>query len=283
MSSKDISQKVLWHGGCKEVGMALWSDGRFALRQLRKSPGFTLIVIGTLALCIGVNTAVFSVLDAVLLRGAPYPEPDRLAVVITALRSGGAENIDTSQTGALFEEVRDHVASMDVAANAGTDGANFAANDHPEYIQQQRVSAGYFRVLGIAPQIGREFSREEDVPEGLAVAILSHAFWQRAFHGDAAVLGRAISLRGEEYTVVGIMPHDFRAASPVDVWTPLRPSRKGEGARSNYEVIARLRPGVSWTQAGQQLRSLSQALNADPAFPREVTNFEERIIPLHTG
>ena len=77
--------------------MALWSDLRFAFRQLRKAPGFTLIVIGTLALCIGVNTAVFSVLDAVLLRGAPYPEPDRLAVVITALRSGGAENIDTSQ------------------------------------------------------------------------------------------------------------------------------------------------------------------------------------------
>jgi putative ABC transport system permease protein len=77
--------------------MALWSDTRFALRQLRKSPAFTLIVIGTLALCIGVNTAVFSVLDAVLLRGAPYPEPDRLAVVITAFRSGGAENIDTSQ------------------------------------------------------------------------------------------------------------------------------------------------------------------------------------------
>jgi predicted permease len=263
--------------------MALWSDTRFALRQLRKSPAFTLIVIGTLALCIGVNTAVFSVLDAVLLRGAPYPEPDRLAVVITAFRSGGAENIDTSQTGALFEEVRDHVASMDVAANAGTGGANFAANDRPEYIQQQRVSAGYFRVLGIAPQIGREFSREEDVPEGVAVAILSHAFWQRAFHGDAAVLGRAISLRGEEYTVVGIMPHDFRAAAPVDVWTPLRPSRKGEGAGSNYEVIARLRPGVSWTQAGQQLRALSQALNADPAFPREMKNFEERIIPLQTG
>jgi hypothetical protein len=90
--------------------MALWSDTRFAFRQLRKSAGFTLIVIGTLALCIGVNTAVFSVLDAVLLRGAPYPEPHRLAVVITAFRSGGAENIDTSQTGALFEEVRDHPA-----------------------------------------------------------------------------------------------------------------------------------------------------------------------------
>ena len=213
--------------------MALWSDARFALRQLRKSPGFTLIVIGTLALCIGVNTAVFSVLDAVLLRGAPYPEPDRLAVVVTAFRGGGTEDINTSQTGALFEAVRDHVPGLDVAANGGPGGANFAANDRPEYIQQQRVSAGYFRVLGMAPRIGREFSRQEDVPGGVAVAILSHGFWERVFHGDAAVLGRTISLRGEEYTVVGIMPRDFRAASPVDVWTPLRPNREGEGGGSN--------------------------------------------------
>ena len=263
--------------------MALWPDARFALRQLRKSPGFTLIVIGTLALCIGVNTAVFSVLDAVLLRAAPYPEPDRLAVVVTASGGGGTEEINTSQTGALFEAVRDHVTGLDVAANAGTGGANFAANDRPEYIQQQRVSAGYFRVLGVAPRMGREFSREEDVPEGVAVAILSDGFWQRAFHGDAAVLGRNISLRGEAYKVVGIMPPGFRATSPVDVWTPLRPSRHGEGGGSNYEAIARLKPGVSWAQASGQLRSLSQTLSGDPSFPREVKNFEERIIPLQTG
>ena len=96
--------------------------------------------------------------------------------------------------------------------------------------------------------------------------IFSDAFWQRAFHGDPEVLGHAISLRGEPYTVVGIMPRDFRSESPVDVWTPLRPSRHGEGGGSNYHAIARLKPGVSWTQAGEQLRSLSQALNADPGF-----------------
>jgi hypothetical protein len=210
--------------------MAFWRDFRFALRQLRKTPGFTLIVIVTLAVCIGVNTAVFSVLDAVLLRGIPYPQPDRLALVVTAAHDGSAENINTSQTGALFEAVRDHVAGLDVAASSGTGGANFAANDRPEYIQQHRVSAGYFRVLGVAPRVGREFSPEEDVPGGVAVAILSHAFWQRVFHGDPALLGHTISLRGEAYTVVGIMPPDFRAASPVDVWTPLRPSRKARAA-----------------------------------------------------
>src|ERR1035437_7710646 len=283
MSSKDISQNAPWHRACKQAAMALWSDTRFALRQLRKSPAFTLIVIGTLALCIGVNTAVFSVLDAVLLRGAPYPEPDRLAVVVTASSGAGAEDINTSQTGALFEAVRDHCSGLDVAADGGPGGANFADNDHSEIIQEQRVSAGVFRVLGMAPRIGREFSRDQDVPQGAAVAILSHGFWQRAFHGDAAALGRSISLRGEAYSVIAIMPRDFRAASPVDVWTPLRPSRDGEGGGSNYQVIARLKPGVSWAQASEQLRSLSQALNADLAFPREMKNFEERIIPLETG
>src|SRR5438309_685302 len=116
--------------------MTLLADVRFALRQLRKSPGFALTVVATLALCIGVNTAVFSVLDAVLLRTAPYPEPDRLAVVITASAGAGAADFNTGQTGALFEAVRDHTPGLDTAASSGTNGANFAANDPPEYIQQ---------------------------------------------------------------------------------------------------------------------------------------------------
>src|SRR5260370_3007027 len=153
-------------------GMTVWSDTRFALRQLRKSPAFTLVVIRTLALCLGVNTAIFSVLDAVLLRDAPYPEPDRLALVVTASHGGSTENINPSQTGALFEAVRDHIAGVDVAANAGTGGVNFAVGDRPEYIQQQRVSAGSFRVLGHAPQNGREIRAREEGPAGAAGAVV---------------------------------------------------------------------------------------------------------------
>src|SRR6266581_9183260 len=208
--------------------MAIWNDIRFALRQLRKSPAFTLVVLATLALCIGANTAIFSVLDAVLLRPAPYPEPGRLALLNTATRFHGQEDINTAQTGAQFEAVRDHCAGLDTAAFAGTGGVNFAGSGEvnqgsPEYIQQQRVSAGFFRVLGIAPEVGREFTKQEDVESGAAVAVLSHSFWQRVFQGDMAVLGRSINLRGEPYIVVGIMPRDFRTTSPVDVWTPLRP------------------------------------------------------------
>jgi predicted permease len=264
--------------------MPLWNDVRFALRQLRKSPAFTLIVLATLGLCIGVNTAIYSVLDAVLLRPIPYPEPDRLGLMTTVARHNGVENVNDSQNGAMFEAVRDNVPSLDLAAWAGTSGVNFAAEGRLEFVQQQRVSAGYFRVLGIAPRFGREFSRAEDVAGGPPLVVLSYGFWQRIFHGDAGVLGRAIDLRGEPYTVIGIMPSEFRAAAPVDVWTPLHPSRTGEGGGSNYGVVARLQPGATWAAVGEQLRALSQNLMSTPGFPREYgKDFEERAVPLQKG
>jgi hypothetical protein len=226
--------------------MPLWNDARFALRQLRKSPAFTLVVLATLGLCIGANTAIYSVLDAVLLRPAPYPELDRLALVDTHWRQNGKEGEEESQTGARFEGVRDGSRALDVAAFGGDSGVNFAAQGHLEYVRQQRVSAGFFRVLGIAPQMGREFSRAEDTAGGPAVAVLSYEFWRRVFGEDTSALGRAIDLRGEPYTVVGIMPRGFRAGHPADVWTPLRPSRTGEGSGQNYGVIAGVKPGFSW-------------------------------------
>src|SRR5262249_49944859 len=137
-----------WPAVCPLRRMALWNDVRFALRQIRKAPGFTIIVLLTLALCIGVNTAIFSVLDAVLFRPLPFPEPDRLALLVTASHGRGGEDINTSQTGALFEEVRDHAGMLDSAAWSMISGANFAVGSRSEYIQQQRVSSGYFQVMG---------------------------------------------------------------------------------------------------------------------------------------
>src|SRR5258707_182531 len=184
--------------------MALSTELRYALRQILKSPGFSLTVLATLALCIGVNTAVFSVLDAVLLRPVPYPEPDRLALLITASRSAGTEEFDESQTGSLYEEVRDRAAGLDSAAWSRPSGANFSAPGRLEYVQQQRVASGFFRVLGVQPRLGREFTREEDVPAGPALAVLSYDFWQRVFNGDPRVLGKPIDLKGEPYTVIGV-------------------------------------------------------------------------------
>jgi predicted permease len=262
--------------------MPLWNDIRFALRQLRKSRAFTLVVLATLGLSIGANTAIYSVLDAVLLRPAPYPELDRLALVNTHWRQNGKEGEQTSQNGALFEGVRDGSRALDVAALGGASGVNFAAQGHLEYIRQQRVSAGFFRVLGIAPQIGREFSHAEDTAGSPAVAVLSHEFWQRVLGGDSSALGQAIALGGEPYTVVGIMPRGFRTSVPVDVWTPLRPSRTGEGSGQNYDVIARVKPGFSWAAAADELKALSPGI-AEQAHVSRDTTIEQRIVPFQSG
>jgi len=275
--------------------MPLAADARYAVRQLRRNPGSTLIVLATLCLCIGANTAIYSVLDAVVLRPLPYPEPDRLAMVITANLRQGREETDFSQTGALFEAVRDGAPGLDSAAYASQNGVNFIGRGRPAYVQQQRVSAGFFRVLGVSPLIGREFSRKEDVPDGPPLAVLSYEFWQRVFRGDRGIAGNTIKLRGALYKVIGILPRAFRGPSepsladptrlPVDLWTPLQPSPTGEGSGSNYDVVARLKPGVSWPEATGQLQALSHGLMQMPSFPHDTdfTEFEERIVPLQSA
>jgi predicted permease len=262
--------------------MPLWNDACFALRQLRKSPAFTLVVLATLGLCIGANTAIYSFLDAVLLRPAPYPELDRLALVNTHWRQAGKEGVQESQTGALFEGTRDGAPDLDVAAFAGHSGVNFWVNGHPEYVHQQRVSSGFFRVLGIAAQFGREFTRAEDVPGGPAVAVLSYEFWQRIFHGETSALGQAINLRGEPYTVIGIMPRGFRTSAATDVWTPLRPSRTGEGSGQNYGVAARLKPGLSWAAMAERMKAFSPGI-AERANLSKGATIEQRLVPFQSG
>lgn len=231
---------------------------RFALRQLRKTPAFTITAVLTLALCIGANAVIFSLVDTVLLRPLPYPEPERLAQVVVHVRDAGGEGLRSGQNGAAFELVRDNASVIKVAAQAGFAGVNLVANNHVEYVRQQRVSAGYFSVLGVAPLYGREFSADEDRLGGAAVVILSHALWRRIFQSDPSVLNHAVTLRGEPHTVVGIMPADFHSPATADVWTPLRPSRTGEGGGTNYVVIARLTRGVSWAQAQASLEPLSR-------------------------
>ncbi len=157
--------------------MSLESDLRFALRQLRKTPGGTLIIIATLALCIGANTAVFSIVNALLVRPLPYPDPSRLALVSSFQADEHESGLDTSQDGTQVEALRDHATDLEIAVYGLGGGANFSWHGQAEFIQAQRVSTGYFHVLGIAPQIGREFNRLEDSEGGPAAAVLSYEFW----------------------------------------------------------------------------------------------------------
>jgi len=263
---------------CREAVGLRWPDEiardlRYAARVLRKSPTFTAAAVATLALCIGANTAIFSVVDAVLLRPLPYPHPEQLFSVARHFQGKGAESYQTNVWGGLWEALRDHATYLDRAVfSDGSMGVNFASGGRVEYVKQQRVSAGFFRVLGITPRMGREFSVEEDRAGGPAVTVLSYALWQRVFHADPAIVGQAVTLRGEPYTIVGVLPEQFQSSVPADLWTPLRASRSGEGAGSNYAIVARLGSGATWAQANGQIESIGRPLmrqfGQDPATER---------------
>ena len=260
----------------------MWSDIRFAARQLRKAPAFAFTVVGTLALCLGANAAIYTVVDRLFLRPLPYPEASRLAMLVQVVEKGGISETDNSQTGQMWEIVRDHATFLDGAVYGMTSGVNLAAGGRVEYVAQQRVSAGFFRVLGVLPQIGREFRRQEDVPGGPPLAILSHGLWKRDFFGEPGIVGRTVELRGAPYTVIGVMPPGFRTDQPADLWTPLQPSTSGEGSGNNYGVIARLKPGVTLAQANGQLASITRSAIDQMHIPKDLSVIEAAV-PLQFG
>lgn len=230
-------------------------DLRYAVRLLLKAPVFALTAILTLALCIGANTAIYTVVDRVLLRPLPYPQPDRLAMIVRNYQGAGAGEGDVSQAGVTWVALRERTTGLDLAVFGMGLGVNLVAGGQAEYVMQQRVSAGYFKVLGVPPVLGREFNDDEDRVNGPAATILSHALWTHAFGADPGIVGRAVTLRGAPHTVIGVMPAGFRSNIPCDLWTPIRPSPTGEGGGENYGIIARIRDGVSWGEADGQVAS----------------------------
>jgi macrolide transport system ATP-binding/permease protein len=244
----------------------LLNDLRYALRQLRKSPGFAITAILTLALAIGANTAIFSVVNALMLRPLPYPHPDRLGALITQYNSAKISAESDSVDGEMYEMARDRVPAVTVAAYSFPVGVNLQANSAVRYVIAQRVSAKYFDVLGTPPLLGRGFTKEDDLANGPNAAVLSNALWRTAFHSDPHIIGHAILLKGAPYTVVGVLARGEQApeidlfglgaTEPAELWTPLRPTRTGEGEGTNYGVLLRLNPGSTWAQANAQLGRL---------------------------
>jgi predicted permease len=231
----------------------------------------------------GANTAVFSVVDAMLFRPLPYPDPNRLARVVYMIRAHGAEGMNSSVTGRDWEMIRDHATRLEPAVYSDmSSGANLVAGGRVEYVEQQRVSAGFFRVLGVPPMLGREFTREEDRAGGPRAMVVSYALWKGAFSGDSATLGRAVTLRGEPYTIVGIMPESFQSSVAADLWTPLQPSTSGEGGGDNYAVCARLRSGAAWAEANAEVESLGRALQEGRKLPQGVET-KMQLITLQEG
>jgi len=227
---------------------------RFAFRQLARNPGFTLTVIVTLALSIGANTAIFSLMNALLIKSLPYAHPERLGTLYARTTGAGALDYRKNLDGESWELLRDNVPTLLSAVSAGlSSGVNLQAGSQVQYLHGGRVSAHYLDVLGVRPLLGRNFTEEEDRPHGPKAVILGFNLWRNTFGGNPNILGQAILLKGEPYTVVGIMPQSGVTPINADLYTSLQPSRDGEGAGSNFECIVRLRDGATWSEADAEL------------------------------
>ena len=244
-------------GGLMET---LWQDLRYAIRMLRHDAPFTVVAVLTLALGIGMNTAIFSIVNAVLLQPLPFANADALVTIYNT--SGGESKFPLSPITFLNLK-RNNSVFTDVAAlsNKGW-AANLTGRGDAERLQGFQVSANLFSLLGVAPQHGRAFVEDEDRPGGNRVVVLSNELWQRRFASDPRIFQQTITLNGESYTVVGVMPEDFRFFTKTDVWTPLAFTPTDENDPAGYLVVmGRRKPGVSFAQAGTEVETLSREFN----------------------
>ena len=236
----------------------IWQDLRYAARMLAKSPGFAAVAVLTLALGIGANTAIFTVVYGVLLRPLPFPEPAR---IVQLAESYQAQSDEMDLSWNELEHLREYTPLFEHIAGFTDVGFNIATGNQAEHVRGVPASAEYFQVLGVHPALGRDFLPEEDRGDGQRVAILTHSLWMRRLGGDRAVIGQKVLLNGEAYTVIGVMPAGFDPRSnsdlnpgvQADVWVPLALVAKTAGSGENIGVIARLKPGVTRDQLQSQM------------------------------
>ncbi len=232
----------------------LWQDVRYGLRQLKRNPGFTITVVLTLALSIGANTAIFSIVNALLLKSLPYPRPERMGTIYTRVTGPAPSDERHHLNGEQWELLRDRVPSLISAISSSrASGVNLRAGNQVDYVQDARVSSHYFDVLALRPIIGRNFSDEEDRPHGPNTVILSYSLWHNHFAANAHILGHAILLKGAPYTVIGVLPEGAVTPTNADIFTPIQAARNGEGGGTNFVAITRLRDGATWQQADAEL------------------------------
>jgi hypothetical protein len=253
----------------------LWQDLRYGARMLMKKPGFTVVAILTLSLGIGANTAIFSVVNAVLLRPLPFKEPERLVMVWNR----GAEAAGGDRTPLAVADLLDWRAQSRSFEEIGAfrwQEYNVQLGQTPERAQAAGVTANFFSMLGVQPQLGRVFSAEEERPGAQRVVLLSDGFWRKHFAADPQTPGRVINLNGEPFTVIGVMPSglDF-PNKDVQLWTALQlqpPTRRGPYFLSG---VARLKPGVSPEQARAEMNAMKLS------FPGGWFNFN--VLPIKAG
>ena len=260
----------------------LFQDLRFATRQLLKNPGFTAVAVVTLALGIGANTAIFSVINGVLLRPLKLKDPDRLVRIwhvppqksfpgMTQFSVSAANYLDWKNDNHVFERM----------AILSYSGLTLTGTAKPEQVDAVAVSDGFFETLGVPPFLGRTFVPEEDQPGRADVVVLSYRFWQEHFGSDRTLVGRTITMDGRNFVVDGVMPASFRFPDFGQVWTPLAWSDAERAVRGehHYSVIARLKPGVDTSSAQAEMNTISGRL--EQLYPADDKGWGAVVVPLH--
>src|ERR1700704_5237138 len=256
------------------------NDLKFALRQLRKSPGFTIIAVLTLALGIGANSAIFSVVNAVLLRPLPYPKPDRLVYLNEVI--GGT---NTSIALPDYVDWRKDSTSFEHLAISRLESRNLSgiAGREPERISVAYVTANFFNVIGLPPQLGRTFTEDEDKPGAPSLAVISDRLWDRAFHRDPQIVGRPMNFHGTPITVIGVMPREMDSPHGVDAWFSVmrRANLPGWQNRANHPMFfgwGRLKEGVTVEQARGEVKAISGRL--EKLYPATNAGVGANVRPL---
>jgi putative ABC transport system permease protein len=262
---------------------AFITDLRYALRVLFRQPGFAIVAALTLAIGIGANTAIFSIVNAVLLRPLPFANPDSLVVLWSNTRAerGGAASPDD-----FLDFRRDQRSFTDIAALANSSATLTSRGAEAERLRGMRVSAGLLSILGVSPRLGRDFLADEDTPGGQRVALLSHGLWERRFAADPSLVGKTLNLDGEAHTVIGVMPEGFdfpvgfASIQPPDFWQPLRldPAQPNRGAHF-LRVVGRLKSGVTMAAAQAEMTAIARRL--EQQHPLTNTNWGLWVFPLH--
>jgi predicted permease len=258
----------------------LLQDLRYGVRALRTQPGFTLAAVIVIALGIGANTAIFSVVNTVLLRPLPYPQPDELVMVWESAPKLGFPHNDVAP--ANFLDWRNQNKVFRHLAAFGGHSVSLTGRGEPERVEGARVSANLFPLLGVAPALGRAFTEDEDRDGAANVIVLSYGLWQRRFGGDSGIVGQSLTLNARPYTVVGVMPAHFRFPSrEQEFWLPMA-FEPGEAAgRGDHylSVVARLKPGVTIKQAQAEMDAIAARLQQQ--YPRTNTDQGVALVPLH--
>ncbi len=266
MGSAEAVKEQIRDAGWERALESLWQDVRYGTRMLRKSPGFTIVAIVTLALGIGANTAIFSMVEAVLLRPLPYPHSSQLVDLWAHSDVFDFPNLGVSLPD--LADARKQCRSFERLAPYTLKNVDLSGHGVPEQLMATEVSPDFFPLLGISPLDGRTFLPSEVQPGHDDVVILSAAFWRKQFAADPHVIGRSIQLNGAGYTIVGVMPQRFNFPTATDLWLPFVPTPAELAARENhrYPVVGRLAPGSTIAQAQAELNTVGARLAR--AFPK---------------